>query len=715
MDDVTDTLVVKAGNLFAITPRDGGLPAGVPHALGLFRDDTRYLSVHELRVDGARLRLLAASDDAGDTAAHELMNPELRRPDGRQHAPQTLRVRLARQVRDDRLLEERVALQSYALEPVEIEVTLALAADFETVLALRGLVALPPPARTARATPDGALLEGRGRDGRRRCTRVTAEPRPDPGDQAGVLRWRLALAPGEARELRLRYELDEEGEGHTRPRRAGPRGERAQACVDDPLLGRALARSLADLELLRSHREGLRYYAAGIPWYATLFGRDSLITALQTVGWDRDVAAETLRLLAAHQGTRLDDAHDEEPGKIPHELRFGELARLDVTPLARYYGTVDATPLFLCLLEEHADWAGDLALARELRDAMERALEWIDRWGDLDGDGLLEYRARAPQGLRNQGWKDSVEGVPDAAGHPLAPPVALVEAQGYVVRAKRAAARLLAADGEPARAEALRGEAAAMEERLERFWLPERSAYAMALGPAKRPSPVLGSNQGHLLWATQLPDERARAVRDALLSDALWSGWGVRTMGAREPGYNPLGYHLGTVWPHDNALIALGVRSHGFDDAFLAIFEGLLAAAAGFPGSRLPELFAGYPRAETAVPVPYPVACQPQAWAAGTIPCLLLAGLGLHPDGLARRLHVRRPLLPRGTDRLALRGLRLGEARIDLRFARTEGQVVVAEARVEGDAEVVVDEDSSGLERAAQTRGSWPRGRPRPA
>jgi glycogen debranching enzyme len=402
------------------------------------------------------------------------------------------------------------------------------------------------------------------------------------------------------------------------------------------------------------------------------------------------MAEETLRLLAGRLGREVDDDHDEEPGKVIHELRVGEPATLGETPFARYYGSADATPLFLCLLCEHADWSGNLDLFRELRAPATAALEWIDRYGDLDGDGLVEYERRAAHGLVTQGWKDSPDGIPDEHGEPLRGRVALVEVQGYAIQAKRRMAHLFELDGEGARAERLREEASAHAERLERLWLPDQSSYAIGLDGEKRPGSGLASNQGHLLWSEAVGDERATSIRDVLMGPDMFSGWGIRTLGETHPAYNPLGYHTGSVWPHDSALIACGLRGFGFDDDFAAVFEGLLEAASRFRDHRLPELFAGLPREESGESVPYPVACQPQAWAAGSIPLLLSCGLGLSPDALNGRLRIVRPSLPRWLGRVDVTGLELGDSRIDLRFEREGEEVKVTDARVEGDAEIVL-------------------------
>jgi glycogen debranching enzyme len=715
--NLAETIVIKQENVFVVCRRDGSLPVAVPHPLGLYSDDCRFLSGHELLVNGVRPRLLVASAAPGSESVHELTNPALPLPGGRVLPLQSLQLRLERRFAGECDVEQRLLVHSYDREPLELQLDLLLAADFEPMLAIRGIV----EARRG----DGVVVERlerglrfgvRGRDGRHRATTIVADRDCAAGDTDASLRFALALPPGGVETITLRYELHEGDDGPAAgastsaaaPARRAPDdwlGERTTVVTDDELFNRLLRRSLLDMRMLHSRRGGDGYYAAGVPWYATLFGRDSLIAATQMLAFDPPMAEQTLRVLAALIGTRDDPGHDEEPGKVLHELRAGEVARLGLTPLARYYGTVDATPLFLCLLTEHADWSGDLSLFHELRGPIDAMLGWIDGPGDRDGDGLLEYAQRADgAGLRNQGWKDSDEGVLDERGMPLEPPVALVEPQAYALRAKRRLARLFALSGDEPRAQALLGEAGDLRERLERFWLPERGFYSMGFGADGRPSEALASNQGHLLWGTALPQARAQAVRDALMSDAMFSGWGVRTLAEGEAGYNPVGYHLGTVWPHDTAMIAFGLRKYGFDDDFARIFEALLDAASNAEAYRLPELFAGFSRTEFETPVPYPVACQPQAWAAGALPYLVTCGLGLVPDGLRGRLRIRRPSLPRWLNRVEVSGLRIAGSRVDLLFERAGAgrQVALTDARIEGDVEVVLEIAGSRAPRGAR-------------
>jgi glycogen debranching enzyme len=693
--NLADTIVIKDGNVFMVTLRDGRLPAGVDHPLGLWFRDCRFLCAHELRICGALPRLLTATDAAGTQAVHELTNPDLELADGGRLPAESLRLRVERTAEAEGALRQRIMVCSYHRHPLRLPLELRLGADFQPMLELRGIV--PKRDRAApELGPEGFSVLGR--DGVRRTTAIRATPEPRAIED-GSLIFDLDLEARGSIDLVVDFEVSESSGGEVRrsvPRTRHEDGTRVSS--DDQLFNRIVERSLDDLELLRSELDGHSYYAAGVPWFATLFGRDSLITSFQTLSFVRGIAEETLRLLAGRLGQEYNDERDEEPGKVLHELRVGEPAALGETPFARYYGSVDATPLFLCLLGGYADWSGSLDLFRELRGPAEAALEWIDRYGDLDGDGLVEYQRRSPHGLVTQGWKDSADGIPDDYGEPLQSPVALVEVQGYVSRAKRLMARMFELDGEGARAERLRDEASALEAQLERFWLPDQSCYAIALDGDKHPGSGLTSNQGHLLWSNSVSDERARAIRDVLMSKDMFTGWGVRTLAASHPAYNPVGYHTGSVWPHDSALIAFGLRRYGFDEDFTLIFEGLLEAASRFDDYRLPELFAGFAREEFEEPVPYPVACQPQAWAAGSIPFLLKWGLGLSPDALEKRLAIVRPSLPRWLNRIEVTGLALGDAKIDLVFERAGEHVTLADAHIEGDAEVV-------LEIAADRRG----------
>lgn len=450
-----------------------------------------------------------------------------------------------------------------------------------------------------------------------------------------------------------------------------------------PLLEKLVQRSLLDLSLLRCRLgEDLHYVAGGVPWYVTLFGRDSAVCAMQVCAFLPAIAGDTVRLLASYQADRLDAFRDAQPGKILHELRRGQLARLNAIPQSpAYYGSVDSTLLFLILVAEYVAWSGDLALPRTLRRQLDAALMWIERYGDSDADGYVDYGGHGQSsgkyqtGLVNEGWKDSGDAIINADGTLVSPPVALCEVQGYLYRAWQSMAALLHLLGDSSGASQLSRQADALRERFERdFWSDELGCYILARQQGAKPAAEVSSNAGQVLWGGIASEDHAHAVIRRLMAADMFSGWGVRTLSANEVGYNPMSYHRGSVWPHDNALLCAGFRRYGDDQAALRIFEALYAVAAGFRNHRMPELYGGFERsAEESHPVPYPVACSPQAWAAGWIPYALVSLLGLQADALGNRLRVVRPCLPQWLERLALEGLRVGSARVDLLFRRGAG------------------------------------------
>jgi len=462
---------------------------------------------------------------------------------------------------------------------------------------------------------------------------------------------------------------------------------------DHELFNLVVRRSVADLRLLINDgpRPGERYIAAGVPWFSTLFGRDALITAYESLAFRPQLAVETLTVLAAHQATEVDDWRDAEPGKILHELRSGEMAGTGELPHTPYYGSVDSTPLWLVLLAATYDWTGDRALVDRLWPNALAALEWIDRYGDRDGDGFIEYERRSERGLLNQGWKDSSDAIRDRTGAEARPPIALAEVQGYVYDAWRRMAPLARLCGDDELATRLEAQAEALRQRFEAaFWIEDQRYYALALGADKQPADAIGSNAGQCLWSGIVSPERARDVADRLLGPALFSGWGIRTYASDQPGYNPIGYHTGTVWPHDTALIAAGLKRYGFDDASNTLVGRILEAAQQFDDYRLPELFCGFDRDVSTSPVPYPVACSPQAWAAGAPFLFLTTMLGMHPHADRGELELIHPKLPDWLTKVTLHDLRIGEGSVDLLFHRWRGTTSAEVLRKIGDVAVTI-------------------------
>lgn len=705
---IADAVSVKDEDLFLIVQPNGSMPLHHDHGLGLYYHDCRYLKGYTVRLDGIEPQVLVADESRGFAAEFQLTNPDLRDQSGKLIPKESLGIRWERVLDGSALLlHERMTVHNFGLEPVHFDMRIDLACGFEDVFDVRGLLDERPgtPYRPLWSDDGRLVFAYDGKDGITRTLQVTFGPGelrrhengatrsfsvPARGAESWDLRLRIVDTDTSVKRVKTRQSvLDESDEDARRWVHEHPRLE-----TDGALLHRVFERSLRDLRMLRSRRFGHAFFAAGVPWFATLFGRDSILSAYQLLAFDWHTAEETLRLLAKMQGTRVNEWRDEQPGKILHELRVGELAHLDEVPHNPYYGTVDATPLFLILLHAHARWRGSTALFTELRACAESALAWIDRYSGMQEGGYVTYRSASRKGLINQGWKDSGDAIVDADGSLAEPPIALIEVQGYVYAAWLGMAELFERIGEPATADKLRAKARDLKARLQRdFWLPKMEYAAMALQADGQPCDVVASNPGQALWTGVLDPEQAAKIARRLLEPDMFSGWGIRTLSTHEKRYNPIGYHLGTVWPHDNAFIAAGLRRYGFDEAAMRVFSGIFEAASHFPNMRLPEVFAGFARGDIQIPVHYPVACHPQAWAAGSLPLLVQTILGLEADGFANRLRVRRPMLPPAIDRLSIHGIHIGRGTVDVTFERRLGATRCRVLRSTGDVEVDVDSD----------------------
>jgi glycogen debranching enzyme len=678
-----NNLTLIDGKTFLSTTVAGDImPAGAPD-VGLFHDDTRFLSHMELRVNGHRTVVLSSSTEKTFVSRCELTTGNMTLRDSFDVPENTIHIRREQLLAND-VFFDRLTFENFNLQAVEFDVELTLGADFVDVFQVRGVARSEHGQYYAPvATTNSVRFVYRGLDGVQRETSVEFRPAA-LRFQGHTAHWDLKLEPMKKTQMEITIVPLVEGRrsrashfefraGVEQRRRDYQQWEResTEFHSSNDVFNRLLQTCIADFHALQIPVRDGHVIAAGIPWFATMFGRDSIVAAYQILSLNPQLATETLRVLARHQGREYNDWQDEEPGKILHEYRDGEMTRHGEMPFHPYFGSADATPLFLVLLSEAFNWTANEELVKELLPAAYRALDWIDRYGDLDRDGFVEYLRRSPKGLINQGWKDSWDANMHRDGSVAQPPIALAEVQGYVYDAKYRMASLLRSFGDSATADKLKRDAGELARRFEKsFWLPGRGFYAMALDREKKPLQVISSNAGHLLWSRIIGRERARTVAARLMKSDMFSGWGWRTLSSEESVFNPLSYHRGSVWPHDNSLIAHGMALNELRDYALHAMTTLFQAALRFRDYRLPELFCGVGRGEYDDPVHYPVSCSPQAWASGAMFLILASVLGIRPSAQRKELNIVNPRLPEWLDTLQIRNMRVGESRVGLDFSR---------------------------------------------
>jgi glycogen debranching enzyme len=549
---------------------------------------------------------------------------------------------------------------------------------------------------------DGVLLPYLGRDHRLRRARIQFEPAPSAVD-VGRAAFELRMDPGSEHHLYCTVGCESEDcppaarisyETALRENNAARRtwlGGQCRIVTSNPLVNLWLDRSVSDLSMLTTMLPTGPYPFAGVPWYSTTFGRDGIITALEYLWVDASLARGVLSFLAANQATQLDPQNDAEPGKILHEARHSEMALTREIPFGRYYGSVDSTPLFLVLAAAYHRRTGDLELVRSLWPNIRLALQWVDKWGDADGDGFVEYSRHSDEGLVQQGWKDSGDSVFHSDGRLAEAPIAICEVQGYVYHGKLAAAELARLLDEPELAQSLALQARQLRERFqEAFWCEEIGSYAIALDGDKRQCKVASSNAGHTLWSGIAAPEHGQRIIDGLMGHKFFSGWGIRTIAAGTARYNPMSYHNGSIWPHDNALIAGGMARYGRTESAMDLFSSTFDASLHFDSHRLPELFCGFPRRSGAGPTLYPVACSPQAWAAAAAFGMLQACLGLRINAARAEITLRTPRLPPFIDWIRITRLGAPGPSADLLLQRYERNVGIEVVRKDRDVRVTV-------------------------
>jgi glycogen debranching enzyme len=694
-------LVIKHGDAFVIVDRLGEIHSSGRGEQGLFYRGTRYISKLRFRF-GKRSPMLLSSSvlEHNPVLAVDLANPDMPVSGGRvSHG--TVHVS-RRALLEGGVYVERITILNYGPSLVRFPLRIELDADFLDIFEVRGArrprrgEALPPQ------IGDSSLrLAYEGLDHRSRSTEFAFSERP-AGIDAGQVVFELALAPHApfSMDMRVTCGLGSavaapiEFEPAMRSAEAALREEESDRTIvhtSNPHFNRWLARSRSDLRMLATQTPHGLYPYAGVPWFSTVFGRDGIWTALQMLWLEPAFAAGVLGFLSASQATELDPEADAEPGKIVHEMRDGEMAALREVPFGRYYGSIDSTPLYLMLAAAYYERTGDLTLIRRIWPNLQRAVEWMDRYGDADGDGFIEYGKRSSHGLVQQGWKDSNDSVFHRDGGAAESPIALCEVQGYAYAARRGMALLARALGHDELVRTWSAQADELRRRFDRaFWCDELETYALALDAAKQPCRVRSSNAGHCLYTGIALPERHAPLAKQLMSHQMFSGWGVRTLASDERRFNPMSYHNGSVWPHDNAIIAEGLARVGYRWEAAALLEGFFDAASFMDFQRLPELFCGFPRQPGQEPIRYPVACLPQAWASGASFSLLNAVLGLELDANARRLTLRKPVLPAFIDWLEIRRLLVGTARVDVRLVRYPEDVGVTVLNPSSGVEVII-------------------------
>ena len=723
---MANKLVLKENLVFMVSREDGDVSPADQEGFGLYYKDTRYLSILELRINDTIPVLLTSSGEFNFMGNIQSANPLMQIPQSGANfekaeaepltlLPRTLSIRRNRFIEDG--LHERVGFRNYNDQPVTVKIMLRFGSDFRDMFDVRGYDR-PKRGEIRPAEWDAESNRVRfsymGLDKQLRTTDIKFDTAPtnvtlrnlaEAASQSAATGTSLPYAtepilrdkvPPALAEIEFEVTLDPEKPFaityHVIPQSLGNLNatnfdmgarrmrqtyeiwfnESSKISTDDEIFNSFLTRSLYDLRILTEELPTGLMPVAGIPWFAVPFGRDSMITALQSLIFDPQLAVGTLRYLAQYQGKTVNDWNEEAPGKILHEVRFGEMTLLHEMPHVPYYGAVDSTPLFIMLFAETMNWLNSDALYRELLPSIKAALNWIDNYGDMDGDGFIEYLCHNERGVLNQGWKDNRTSLQFKDGSYPEQPIALCEAQGYVYAAKMGLARVVEGQGEPEWAARLRDEAAELKQRFnERFWLPELQFFAQALDKHKTPITTITTNPGHCLWCGIIDDDKIAAVVQRLNAPDMRSGWGIRTVSETEPSYNPMSYHNGSIWPHDNSLLALGFKLYGYDSEANDTISQVFVASQRFRYYRLPELYCGFQQDNRyySSPSEYPVSCSPQAWTAGAALLFVQTLLGLQPDAASKALTLR-PSFPAWLNTICIENLSIGNQKVSCRVNR---------------------------------------------
>ncbi|MFC7322015.1 amylo-alpha-1,6-glucosidase [Halobacillus campisalis] len=684
-----DYRAIKENNMFLLTSPDGNIYPGGSNGLGLYINDTRFLSSLELFINGEAPILIDSDGSSNYVSRMILTNPHQEQDGSIELWRESVEISREQFIYEE-VFYEKIILKNYSPQPIDFTFSLKAGADFKDMFLIRGFQS----GNIGRISgidseQDYVKFSYEGADQLERSTKLQWSKAADADafDQQ-LYHFPISLKPQEQEELIIKTSVEIKGQLKGLPldyekaftllsqSHESWNNQLPTIHSDSEALNNSFRQGLKDLRVLLTNLGHGQFPVAGLPWFGVPFGRDSLIAAWQLLPYYPESARGTLYTLADQQGTKEDEWRDEQPGKIMHEIRYGELANTNQVPFTPYFGTIDATPLFLVLLCEYVKWTGDLETFEQLQPNVERALEWIDKFGDRDSDGFVEYFQESSKGIANQGWKDSADSIVHRDGHYAEPPIALSEVQGYVYHAKTGLAEIYDRNNQMKKADSLRNEADELKVKFENaFWMEDEQFYAVALDQDKAQVGSITSNPGHTLISGITSSVRSRAVVDKLLSEPMFSGYGIRTMAATEKAYNPMSYHDGSVWPHDNSIALLGMSKLGFSKEVGITADALLKSASQFEHYRLPELFCGYDEKRGRL-IEYPVACSPQAWAAGTSLTIVQSLLGIFPNVLQGEIHLN-PALPKGVEYLKIERLPVGKGYLSIKVVTQENGVEV--------------------------------------
>ena len=680
--------VIKDNDLFLLTDESGNIPENHPYGLGLYTKDTRFLSKLDVKINGEEPILLHSDAAENYMSTILLTNPHMEKDGELILWRESVEISRTRFIYDE-VLYETIKVKNYYPKQVNFNISVHMDVDFKDMFIVRGFQNGEVGSRQGQTINGQSLTflyNGADQLERKTFIKWDREANDVSVDGNVTFDFELQHAEEESVTFIVQPQIGDSQNKNVLDKETALEKLKdsftdwnksiTKVTTDVAPLQRLVDRGINDLRVLLTDLGHGKFPVAGLPWFGVPFGRDSLIAALQMLAFQPEVAKGTLYTMSKYQGTKVDPWRDEQPGKIMHEIRYGELATTNQIPFTPYYGTIDATPLFLVLLTEYVKWTGDLNIVKDLEQHIEAALTWINEYGDRDGDLFVEYHQESSKGIANQGWKDSGDSIVHRNGDYAKTPIALSEVQGYVYQAKMGIASIYDALNKEDRATQLRNEAAALKEKFDQeFWMDDVNFYAIALDEKKDQVGTITSNPGHILFSEMLNKGKEQKVVDMLVSPKMFSGYGIRTMGEGEAGYNPMSYHDGSIWPHDNSMILLGMSKLGHQNVANDVINGLIDSAAYFEYDRLPELFCGYGK-QIGKAVKYPVACSPQAWAAGTPLVFVQTILGLFPDSLNKTITISPELLT-GMDELTVENIKIGSGVLSVKV--TKGALEILE------------------------------------